>query len=116
MNCSAESGGEFGARLPDKGNPLADKIVLLYSDIPGNDEHVTTEGLQKGAAIEVGPGLSGLYSRDHPGFLDRSIAQVFLEQPSPRIRLEKAAAKLKPPETTQPPPVAPPAEPDTKPA
>ena len=51
--CSTDSGGELGARLPDKGNPLTDKIVVLYSDIPGNDEHVTTEGLQKGAAIEV---------------------------------------------------------------
>ena len=52
VNCSADS-GELGARLPDKGNPLADKIVILYSDVPGNDEHVTTEGLKKGAAIEA---------------------------------------------------------------
>ena len=53
VNCVANSGGELGARLRDKGDPLADKIVILYSDVPGDDEHVTTEGLQKGAAIEA---------------------------------------------------------------
>ena len=53
VNCAAKSGSEFGARLHDTGNPLADKIVILYSDVPGDDEHVTMEGLQKGAAIEA---------------------------------------------------------------
>ena len=178
VNCTADSGGEFGAKLPDKGNPLADKIVILYSDIPGNDEHVTTEGLQKGAAIEaslvnnelrfgvaqnwsvqavkwtiefvlsgvlaflfhwkyteswaiaIAAGLFMAYlqlvsviERWVPDFRDYVLAiilafwiEVLLKSFWNSLHLasvwKKLRAKLKPPETTEPPP----AEPDTKPA
>jgi hypothetical protein len=49
VNCDA--GADFGRPPPNPSNALSDKIVILYSDVPGNDEHATIAGTRKGAEV-----------------------------------------------------------------
>jgi hypothetical protein len=45
------AGSELGAPPVNPANVLSDKIVILYSDLEGNDEHATIAGTRKGAEV-----------------------------------------------------------------
>jgi hypothetical protein len=50
--CSlVQCGPSFGKPAQAPSNALSDKVVILYSDVPGNDEHATIAGTRKGAEL-----------------------------------------------------------------